>query len=185
MRAAWSGFEWDLREAFSSCHIYWAQPGSSGKLYKEDLSLHCSSAFHYMLWATTWSVVENVKGTRIPLQAVKISPPSAWVITTSDAFSSLSTQDSFGLLIEIPFWHTSAIQNFCTPFLMFKLFWFMGFCFTSSHLLDSICRFFSHQKHRQWNHWPESALGIRKCKCRTFSHALNHQVKIGPLNWRS
>lgn len=153
MRAGCPGFGWDMREEFSTCHIYrifWS--GCSGKLYKGQLSPFCSSAFHYAL-ATTWIVMENVKRTYIPVQLVKISPPSAWVITSSDAFSSLFTQLSFGLLIEINLWHTSAIQNLYTPFLMLRLLWFMSFCFISSWLLDSVCRFFSLWKSRQWNNW--------------------------------
>lgn len=86
MTAGSSAFEWDSREVFSTCHIYWAQFSSSGKLYKGQLWIHCSSTFHYMLWATTLSVVDNMKGIHITAQPMKISRPSAWVAISSSAY---------------------------------------------------------------------------------------------------
>lgn len=164
MTAGSSGFEWDSRKVFSTCHIHWAQFSSSGKLYKGELWLHCSSTFHYMLWATTLNVENNVKGIQITAQPMK-------VCSFSLSYNIIKCLPHFPL-ISLSKFPSDLPQLLRAEFLMLKLFWFMDYFFTSSHLLDSICRFFFCQKHRQWNHWSESSLDTRKCK----RHPSNDQL---------
>lgn len=103
----------------STCHIYWAALASCTKVI-----YHCTAASPSTIcFGQQLGVLWSMKQSHIPLQPVKISPHSDSVVTSLNAFSSLFNQLFIALHVEISFWHTSASQSLCNPFLKLKLFY--------------------------------------------------------------